>query len=485
MSVSFKDEKAFYSWEFKNKNYPHFDAPCPEKRTKDIISKIKSTGKLSHPFYPLIKFQHTKISRDELGKKQISKRHIMHTARIDANIFAYYRTMLMNAYEELLPKLGLTECVIAYRSIPNSPHSEKGKCNIHFAHEAINEIKKQTLLSKECTAITMDISGFFDNLDHRLIKTQWCRVMHFTKGLPDDHFSVYKNITRYRHINRKTIEKKLNVKFSELRKAKKRQICSPAIFKEKILPDLSKENEEGIPQGTPISDVIANIYMLDFDQVMNKFAKKYNSYYRRYSDDILFVSNTNNPQKIIKTTKKLLTHLCKNLTIKDKKTIVSVFKEENQKIECNTFGYKNGDLEKVDKPFEYLGFSYNGMEIQIKTPTISRFYKKLCWHIKDSAKKAFKNIQKPIEDITCDDIYNAIRFDILYEKFLPRKDTKNRSDSNLNFYSYLNQTVKIIDDYRLRIFAKKFSKNKKKWINQYAKRYCKKIVKDSVKSAIP
>ena len=41
-----------------------------------------------------------------------------------------------------------------------------GKNNIEFANNAFEEIKRR----KHCVAIALDISGFFDNLDHQRLK---------------------------------------------------------------------------------------------------------------------------------------------------------------------------------------------------------------------------------------------------------------------------------------------------------------------------
>ncbi|HEX8015252.1 MAG TPA: reverse transcriptase domain-containing protein, partial [Flavobacterium sp.] len=50
----------------------------------------------------------------------------------------------------------------------------------------------------------------------------------------------------------------------------------------------------GIPQGLPISAVLANLYLFDFDlDIVNRWVKPHNVYYRRYSDDIFIVCDKN------------------------------------------------------------------------------------------------------------------------------------------------------------------------------------------------
>ena len=45
----------------------------------------------------------------------------------------------------------------------------------------------------------------------------------------------------------------------------------------------------GVPQGTPISASLSNLYMLDFDVTMKALADQHGTLYQRYSDDILIV----------------------------------------------------------------------------------------------------------------------------------------------------------------------------------------------------
>lgn len=63
-------------------------------------------------------------------------------------------------------------------------------------------------------------------------------------------------------------------------------------FNQQIREKQGKQNKRGIPQGTPLSATLANIYMLDFDaKIYEEASKPYkNVYYQRYSDDLfLFV----------------------------------------------------------------------------------------------------------------------------------------------------------------------------------------------------
>ena len=45
----------------------------------------------------------------------------------------------------------------------------------------------------------------------------------------------------------------------------------------------------GIPQGSPISASLANIYMLEIDKYIYEYVKSYNGLYMRYCDDFIVI----------------------------------------------------------------------------------------------------------------------------------------------------------------------------------------------------
>ncbi|OAB33137.1 hypothetical protein PMSD_15605 [Paenibacillus macquariensis subsp. defensor] len=45
----------------------------------------------------------------------------------------------------------------------------------------------------------------------------------------------------------------------------------------------------GVPQGSAISAVLSNIYMLDFDKIVNDNVTEKNGLYMRYSDDFIVI----------------------------------------------------------------------------------------------------------------------------------------------------------------------------------------------------
>jgi len=476
MDTEFFDEDALYRWEFKNKGYAHFDAEFCKSRVEGLLVELKKSERISHRFYPFIRFEIPKFKRDENGRVYKDKdkpRYIMHTARIDSNIYSFYRNVLMNNYDSLLKEAGIDNCVIAYRKILVDGSETKGKCNVHFANEAIEEIKDQTQNNGSCSAIALDISGFFDNLDHSLIKQQWCQVMKFNQGLPIDHFTIFKNITRFKYIAAEKLESKLRMKFSKLRKERIKQICRPDVFKSKVLPHLSEQNRLGIPQGTTISDVIANMYMLDFDKLMKKFANKYGGYYRRYSDDILVVLPCKYQSKALQFVPWLVKRICK-LNISDKKTLVSQFQKKNDGIDCVTYKNKGAMLEVIGKPFEYLGLSFDGKRKRIRQSTISAFYDKLSERIKVEVGIAHsKLLQKGIKSPAEDEIYKIISFDMVRNSYMENREEDKDDDFLGNFYTYVQLVSRVTDNSQVINLYDGLGT----WIKERAQKYCADTVK--------
>lgn len=255
------------------KRYPHFD---PWLSAADATSLVTNPAKVAaHPFYPFMRYVQgwTRFAaKGDLGKRK--DRPIRYAARADAYIFSYYRHILSERYEAALKSLDLSDSVIAYRKIPDS-NGKGGKCNIHFANDAF--LKIQSL--GDCCVIALDISSFFETLDHDKLYALWCRMLG-VKRLPIDHLKVFKAVTRYAVVDKRDVYQRLG-HFGVKRKSKSgkaitgyltpyhkmpKQLCSGKEFREKIAgangrKSLIKRNHKpyGIPQGSPISDLLGNL----------------------------------------------------------------------------------------------------------------------------------------------------------------------------------------------------------------------------------
>lgn len=285
------------------KHYPHFDAPLSLREIRRLVTSPERVA--ANTFYPFFLYEESwqPYRSADAVKPEKKTRPIRYGARRDAYIFAFYRRKLSRLYEARLRALGIQDCPIAYRQVSKQGRGG-GKCNIDFAKDAFDEIDRLG----DCVAVALDIKGYFENLDHRRIKKIWCNLLGVAE-LPPDHYAVFKNITKYHFVDQRTTYRRLGYfglrarngqmidGFLRPHRDMPKQLCSNADFRAKIcggdpaLPSIIQKNDlpHGVPQGAPISDLIANFYLLDFDVVMAGYARARGGRYMRYSDDILMI----------------------------------------------------------------------------------------------------------------------------------------------------------------------------------------------------
>ena len=294
--------------------------------------------------------------------------------------------------------------------------------------------------------------------------------MGFKGEFPKNHYTIFKNITRYKYIDCKKLEKLLDIKLIEFglnSENKNTKICSSDDFRNKVLPYVSQKNQIGIPQGTTISDVIANFYMTDFDITMKKLCKKYNGYYRRYSDDILIVCAPKHKEYFIKISEFLIKKTGKTICIGKHKTTISNFTFlDNKTISCETEDHSNNS---INKPFSYLGLSYDGRTTRIRNSTISGFYKKVSERIETEALISYTKLCNREEHPYSDRIFSIISFDMIKNSYMENRD--NDDDFTGNFYSYVKRFSDITGyNEQLRMFE-----NLPHWIKKRARKCCDKL----------
>jgi hypothetical protein len=354
---------------------PHFDSiPSPE----DALALVQDPQRVSkHAFYPFIQFEKrwTRFAVKGVLRK-VKCRLVRYAAREDSCIFSYYRYLLSEKYEAALVEAGLSESVIGYRKVKSSTGS--GKCNINFANEAFSYIRA----TSECYVYTLDISKFFENLDHELLRKSWCDLLG-TPRLPDDHFQVYKAVTRFAFVDRTQLYEALGIigtpaggspgtkKYLARREDIPLQLCSPGKFR-KVVKPLIQVNDTGcgVPQGASISDVLSNLYLFSFDKALHDWVGSLGGEYYRYSDDILIVIPKTEDQWDI-----VMDHVTALVQSSGNKLIInpdkcSAYHVKRNDPACSTdqncslvhkTGCKNG--------IEYLGFRYDGRNIFLREST--------------------------------------------------------------------------------------------------------------------
>jgi hypothetical protein len=437
---------------------PHFDAPLTKTEAENLVSNPDNVSR--HPFFPFLqRIQHwTKYAPKGTKKEEVKEktRPIRYASRRDASIFAYYRKLLLPSYERELLRLGLNECVLAYRRIPQA-NGKGGKCNIHFAEQAFKKIR----LLGNCYTLAIDISQFFENLDHEQIRQMWWRLLEKPipkrKGvlLPHDHFQVYKAVTQYSYIDRDKAYRELGligeessatghkkIKYLKSRKDFPKQICTPKEFREKLVGIIEHNpNPYGIPQGSPISDLLANLYMIDFDNEMNKLILSLGGTYYRYSDDILIIMPAKQGcwNNTLALTESVLKKTAARLIIK---------KEKTQAYEYITSGLGPDQINKIlsassgAEGLEYLGFRYDGKRIYLRNSTVSGIQRK----ITSVANRMTRRHIDTNPNMSLTELIQTFKYDVLISKFGRVKDFDNSIGKykSWTFWTYVRRSAEIL-----------------------------------------
>ncbi|WP_458259948.1 GNAT family N-acetyltransferase, partial [Staphylococcus pseudintermedius] len=218
------------------------------------------------------------------------------------------------------------------------------------------EVINQIVLYDQAYIYVGDFTNYFDKINHSLLKENIKRVLNVNM-LTNDWFNIYKSITKFGYYEKNFLEKNIDSE-KNLRSQNKRSYFNNLkefrTFQKNNKTKFNK-NDFGIPQGTAISAVFANIYALNFDLQMNQLAFSHSGMYRRYSDDFILIipisSNINNYTEIEVIIKNIAEE-CK-INIKDEKT--------------NTFLYSQHNLinlnNKSKQNMDYLGFNFDGKNV--------------------------------------------------------------------------------------------------------------------------
>lgn len=427
------------------KHYPHFDAPIRLSEVKAIVNDPARVAR--NAFFPLIEYEKKwqPFRTPKSGQKPDTKiRKIRYAARRDAYIYAKYRRILSPIYEKRLIDLSISEIPIAYRRVKSA--DGKGKCNIDFAKDVFDFI----LSIESSYVITLDISKFFESLDHSRILEQWSALIE-QSPLPSDHTAVFKALTSYRWVDREEAYERLGYFGNKIAKngttirgfllpfhEMPRQLCTPAVFREKIAgngaePSIIKCNDKdyGIPQGTPISDLIANIYMMEFDVFLRDISEKNGGKAWRYSDDIILVVQSKNEKEarnIEECVRNKIREYGDMLTIKEEKS--SIHRYYRHPCGFHEFDHICG---KGVNGLEYLGFRFDGRRVYLRDSTVSNLKRKMTFTARIRAKRH----KTRYSNRSNTELISTFNFDDLFQNFMQVEDfDKSRSVKSWTFWTY-------------------------------------------------
>lgn len=412
-----QNKKTNKDW-FKDRGYLHLTNRINKKDKNQVYLYISNPENVKqHKFQPLILKQSSNrrykfsddIKRrshkavDDKGQiiSNAKVRPIMYATHIDSNIYSYYsQEIIQPKYVAYLKKNpDLDSCITAYRQI-KSEDGIRFKYNVDFAKDVFDEIKYRG----NCGVLAFDIRNFFPSLNHRQLKKIWSTILG-TKSLPKDHYALFKSITNYSYFFyddlREGHKGNLNEKkISKLKNENKFQLFEDYLdFKESQIQVYKNQKKQtgiisGIPQGLPISAMLANVYMLPFDEnIVQKLVKPKDCFYRRYSDDLVVICKPNDVDEVERVVLEEINKI--QLSISPSKTEKFRFKTVNNRLEC----FKINKQQLIPNSYlQYLGFDFYGYRTLIKAANISRFYREMKESIAMKAKRIEAVQKKTLAD---------------------------------------------------------------------------------------
>ena len=349
---------------FRARTYPHLDYPLSFAAAKALATDPELVSRRS--FLPFLRYKDERRQfRTDNSDRTIPKRlrprfsktksrDIRYASHADSAIFSYYAFRLQDAYDDFLKREALDDVVIGYRAGLGS--------NVDMAAAAFSEVASRS----DCVALAFDISDFFPSIEHHTLKRSVARVLGENE-LPRDWYKIYRAMTKFASLdlsdiyavegfNRKTAPSPLVKDI-------------PSALKKYRAAGLIQVNTvgHGIPQGSPISAVMANVSMIEFDEAVKNWCDTHNAYYRRYSDDILVIARTTDEAAVTQLIQGVAQGTGLGLIVNPEKTEISRFTEVASAVHDS------------DRPLTYLGFTYDGRVAALKARTLSRYYRRVTY----------------------------------------------------------------------------------------------------------
>jgi RNA-directed DNA polymerase len=385
-----------YPW-LRPRSYRHLDVPVGLAFAEQVVNP---SFVARHAFGPLLYCEkRTKRYKQKQNRTEFKCRPIMYCSHRDGCIVSYYAHILNNLLEHQYAAQAIGNNVIAYRKL--------GKGNYHFAAEVLQFARSRA----PCSVLCFDVTSFFDSLDHKLLKTRLKSILG-VKELSDDWYAVFRYVTRHKHVS--LADLKANPVFNgRLMRRAHVPIATVCEIKAAEISITVNANPFGIPQGTPISSSLSNLYMLEFDALMASYADEIGGLYRRYCDDILFVCPTDKAADVERKVADRM--LEETLTINPAKT------------ERHQFDPNSSDFP------QYLGYRLGYFGVGIREASLARQWRKLRRNIRRTVRVGQAAIAKG-------------HADKIYTKRLRRRFSALPFK---NFSSYARRSAQALDSKRI------------------------------------
>jgi hypothetical protein len=342
------------------KHYAHFDCRTDMEKVAALVTNPDWVS--HHGFYPFIHYKKDCSKYSKKGMKE-KKRDIRYASHTDRCILQYYSHNLNELYNDKLKEYQIEDVPVAYRT-------NLGMNNIHLAKIAFDFIKE----NPDSFVIIGDFTGFFDNLDHDYLKKQWCQLIGMTQ-LPSDQYNIYKNITKYSTWELDDLLDLNNLPKTHTGKKKldaKQTVLTKEQYKDNRSHIHKNTNPFGIPQGSPISALLANVYMLDADREINAVVSSLSGKYMRYSDDFIIIlpAGESDVRASINSILQII-HNIPRVELEPRKT--QIYKTKLP--EVNNVGSEFfEDADESKNAISFLGFTFDGEKTYLRSKTVSKYY---------------------------------------------------------------------------------------------------------------
>ncbi|MBL1225833.1 reverse transcriptase domain-containing protein [Enterococcus sp. BWR-S5] len=358
---------------FNIKGYLHFDRRVHFRNVENYVTNPKKI--MFHSFLPFLHYvdmseKFTGKANPKIENRPIKekKRKIMYAGHLDGYIYKYYSILVNKDYDIWASRHKIDNCSLAYRD--NKPRQS----NIDFSAEIINKI----VCFGNAYVLVGDFTDFFDRLDHRILKNNLIDVLADAKlmenrKLSKDWYNVFRSVTKFGYYDKVEINEicgedqelwgnKQHRYFKSINELRKYQKEHKAQY---------NKNSFGIPQGTAISGVLANIYSVNFDLELMKIANQYGGVYNRYSDDFILVIPK---AQIVNMGLSEFNEIESEVRRIAKENKIILQEKKTAKYEYD--GSKIVNLEnQEDSRVDYLGFVFDGKSVRMRGKSPYKFYR--------------------------------------------------------------------------------------------------------------
>lgn len=360
----------------RSKGYAHFDKRTSLANSKTRAKVLNPKWVASHGFWPLIHVtakRHRFVGERDGTLPHLKKktREIRYCSHIDRCILQRYAFLIDRRYNEVVDDTLIDDCAIAYRT-------NKGRDNIFYAKRVFDFVQRH----RECLVLVTDFKDFFDSIDHNQLKRSLRNLMGFPT-LPDDWYTVFKNVTCYSDWTWDDLIKIAGLTHS--RSARRTMNESETIIsEEQFARNASRcvrknKSGRGIPQGSPISAVLSNVYMMDLDREIAQIVARYDGLYLRYCDDVIAVIPVNDREEkfdgALERLNQIFSRLssCPGVSVQEEKT------DRYWYSRGKGYGFVHkisscGGTEERPVHIDYLGFTFDGTRVRLRAKAISKYH---------------------------------------------------------------------------------------------------------------